>query len=115
MLKLVVLRFTYHCICPAAAPMGETTTCGALINLLANVSVKKQPATGLEPLFIFIVPVVSLPLIDAEPPMPRTLGLNARAGEGPVKAMWFGTCRTELPLIISFVTVIWLAVTGPLN
>ena len=76
----------------------------------------KQPAAGLAPVLILIVPVVSDPLIDVVPPLPRTaLLILARLGAGPVKAMWLGICSLALPLRIRLVTVICDAVTAPLN
>lgn len=75
----------------------------------------KQPAVGLLPVLILIVPDVSEPLIDTVPPLPRTLAVIERLGDGPVKLMWFGTESTALPLKIKRVTESCETVTGPLK
>ena len=60
--------------------------CGSFVKAWANVSCKKQPAVGPPPVLIFMVPVVSEPLIDAVPPLPSTaLLIDERFGDGPVK------------------------------
>lgn len=77
--------------------------------------VAKHPAVVPLPVLMLIVPDVSDPLTEAEPPRPSTALLIVRLGDGPVKPMWFGTCRVALPLRMRLVTVICEAVSAPPN
>lgn len=71
---------------------------------------------GALPVLIVIVPVVSDPLTDIDPPEPSSaLEVIDRFGDEPVKLMWFGISSTALPLMISLLTVICDAVTVPLK
>lgn len=81
---------------PAAAPTGVTITAGTSLKAAAKVTVAKQPAAGLLPVLIAIVPAVSLPLTLAVPPAPRA-GPFVRVGVGPAAAM----CRVRFRLPLS--------------
>ena len=90
-------------------------TCGGLVNAWLNEMRAKQPACGLLPVLMFIVPVVSEPLTEAEPPLPSTDEVIDRLGDGPVKLMWFGISSEALPLKISRLAVICDAFMAPLK